>query len=592
LWITFVLFGAYLILAVLGTTHRNLLLEDPIKLPIFNIDLPLITFYIIAPVFFVVFHFYFLIQLILLSRAAAALNRAVENPKLADETRNHFQMRVDNSVFIQLLAGAAPERRGANEWMIYSITRLTIIVAPIALLLLVELQFLPYHHSWMTWFHRIILTIDIALLLILWPINDRGEGLPSLALYAPPRNRRIIAKRITPLAVAILILLFSYSVAAFSTEGTYTRNPLTRLVFEGGVDVISGKPRGAFSNVLVLTDQKLYQRATSEKPERFNSLRGRDLRGAVLARADMRKGDFTGANLSGADLRDANLEFAKFGCALPAGPRSSSGIGGDECTNLEGAYLAGANLAGAYLSDANLTRARLNFADLTAAWLDRATLQETMLGNAVLLAASLRYAKLERAFLVGAQLQGADLSFATIERSDMRSAYVWAAQFDRVDTTSCSPDMQLQRTPLINLGRFGIGEEELKQELVERLINEMPVNIEDTGLKVELVRRLQVLKQRSRPEKESRDLDQFSRINSSFCTPENVNAVLHDMTRTFVCPAEDGYPDSGYLVIRALRLFDDMAGPDVGWNVRELMSDPGACPGAGRWMRWLDLRRP
>src|SRR3954469_10503337 len=46
LWISFISFGAYLTITVLGTTHRILLLEEGVKLPIFNIDLPLTKFYL------------------------------------------------------------------------------------------------------------------------------------------------------------------------------------------------------------------------------------------------------------------------------------------------------------------------------------------------------------------------------------------------------------------------------------------------------------------------------------------------------------------------------------------------------------------
>src|SRR5690242_5722109 len=64
LWISFILFGAYLTIAVLGTTHRMLFLEEPVTLPVFNIGLPLTSFYIVAPAFFIIFHLYLLVQLI------------------------------------------------------------------------------------------------------------------------------------------------------------------------------------------------------------------------------------------------------------------------------------------------------------------------------------------------------------------------------------------------------------------------------------------------------------------------------------------------------------------------------------------------
>src|ERR1700741_3466774 len=49
LWFTFISFGAYLTIAVLGTTHRMLFLEETVKMPLLNIDLPLTSFYTLAP---------------------------------------------------------------------------------------------------------------------------------------------------------------------------------------------------------------------------------------------------------------------------------------------------------------------------------------------------------------------------------------------------------------------------------------------------------------------------------------------------------------------------------------------------------------
>jgi hypothetical protein len=40
LWTTFVTFELYLVIAFGSVTHRNLFLEDPIKLPLLNVDLP------------------------------------------------------------------------------------------------------------------------------------------------------------------------------------------------------------------------------------------------------------------------------------------------------------------------------------------------------------------------------------------------------------------------------------------------------------------------------------------------------------------------------------------------------------------------
>ena len=81
IWISFLIFGLYLVIAAGTVTHRQLLLEDPVKLPVLNIDLPLVGFFFLAPILFVVFHAYVLLQVLLLGRTAAAYNEAVERKR-------------------------------------------------------------------------------------------------------------------------------------------------------------------------------------------------------------------------------------------------------------------------------------------------------------------------------------------------------------------------------------------------------------------------------------------------------------------------------------------------------------------------------
>jgi hypothetical protein len=67
---------------------------------------------------------------------------------------------------------------------------------------------------------------------------------------------------------------------------------LQALLFEGGVDSVSGRPQSLFSNRLVLTNQSFV--VDPEKLDKITvsrSFRGRDLRLAVLHLADLRKAE-------------------------------------------------------------------------------------------------------------------------------------------------------------------------------------------------------------------------------------------------------------------------------------------------------------
>src|SRR5215210_3301318 len=74
LWTTFVTFELYLAIAFGSVTHHNLFLEDPVKLPILNVDLPLVAFFVVAPAVLLIFHFYVFLQLYGLAAKAQEYN--------------------------------------------------------------------------------------------------------------------------------------------------------------------------------------------------------------------------------------------------------------------------------------------------------------------------------------------------------------------------------------------------------------------------------------------------------------------------------------------------------------------------------------
>src|SRR5690242_6533838 len=71
IWISFLVFSLYLVTAAGTVTHKQLFLDEPTKLPIVNIELPLWWFFFLAPILFVICHAYVLMQVILLARTAA-----------------------------------------------------------------------------------------------------------------------------------------------------------------------------------------------------------------------------------------------------------------------------------------------------------------------------------------------------------------------------------------------------------------------------------------------------------------------------------------------------------------------------------------
>ena len=46
------------------------------------------------------------------------------------------------------------ERTGVNAFLMGLIALITIVLAPLATLVLMQMMFLPYHHLRITWWHR------------------------------------------------------------------------------------------------------------------------------------------------------------------------------------------------------------------------------------------------------------------------------------------------------------------------------------------------------------------------------------------------------------------------------------------------------
>jgi hypothetical protein len=157
IWISYLLFGLYLIIAAGNVTHRQLLLEEPIKLPVLNVDLPLIGFFFLTPILFVAIHAYVLIQAILLSRTASAYNEALARYDLVASAEARVRQRLANTLFAQLFAGSPRERLGLLGWLLNIIAWATLTIAPVLVLFTFELRFLPFHSPQATWGHRCLL---------------------------------------------------------------------------------------------------------------------------------------------------------------------------------------------------------------------------------------------------------------------------------------------------------------------------------------------------------------------------------------------------------------------------------------------------
>ncbi|HEX9169111.1 MAG TPA: pentapeptide repeat-containing protein [Roseiarcus sp.] len=451
LWLSYLFVLLYLAVAAGAVTHVDLFLENPVKLPFLNVELPLLAFFLLAPILFLFVHAYTLVHLVFLADKARRFDRALSRQigddsvaaRDADDPRiaaiAGLRGQLPSSIFIQFLAGPRDHRAGSFGWLLRVIAWSTLAVAPILLLLLFQLQFLPFHNSWITWSHRGALVVDLVLLWWLWrKILSRRDSVK-------PRDGAAWAWRGIGALLTAFVVLFSWVVATFPGETEHDLLAkwdasgravwLRDRIFQSPVDDTTRKRVLPVSNTLVLTGFNIYEGLKIDDPDK---LKGRDFlflaRGRALERAmfdltTLAKVDFAGAKLLGASFKGAKLDGSSFaGATLVAADLVGTSFGSAQ---LQGATLENASLQGASLGSAGLQGASLENAQLEGASFESANLQGASLAGAQLQGASLGNANLQSASLERADLQNASFGKARLDGASLGNASLGEVQLDQ-----------------------------------------------------------------------------------------------------------------------------------------------------------------
>lgn len=434
-WLALLALMAYLWLAVASVSHRDLLLDSDVVLPIFQSKIGLSRFFVVAPLVLVGVHFGVIGQLALLARKSLEFAGAVRLLEVSDARTHPLRYELDTFFLVQAIAG--PERSRVISGVLNGLGWLTVVLLPLLLLLFIQVTFLPYHAVAITMLHRLAVLADLLLLLLVGIFLVRAETSFFRAVVRAGRQHALglVLASVGVLGVAAASLL----VATVPGEPLDRADllGLTRLEAAsaasprlGAAAPLFGATFGMAANLwprnLVVSDLDL---TTAKAPSGGVSinLRGRDLRFARFDRSNLRRADLSGADLEGASLIEADLREASLQCV-----ELSSGAAGEApataaCTHAERANLARARLTGAKLSGIDLSQANLEAAELSDAQLDGAVLSGANLSQAALVRANLVGAQLRAATIAGASLQGADLSRAQLQLADFSDAKMQAA---------------------------------------------------------------------------------------------------------------------------------------------------------------------
>ena len=481
LWLTYLGVLVYIGIAAGAVTHEDLFLQRPVRLPFLgDVPLPLVSFFVLAPIVFVIWHAYALLHLGVLAAKAQAFEdqlaqkvRAFErgSPDIgaqqaaAIEGSRRAHLRLPSNIFVQMLS--APQLYAGRIGLVSgAIGWISLVLGPILLLLLIQIQFLPFHSEPVTWLHRLLIVLDLVLLWAFWPtVLSRGKDIRS-----PGQGRPLF------LATACLTAVMSVVLARFPGEfdwggrkwippnglltglGAYHEDKpvwtsLHALMFNGPYDEEKQRRRSLFSNTLVLPGFDASALPASASAE-YTLVRKRGrFEQAIFRGANLSRINFENARLDGAVFYQAKLDRAQLYQARLDG------------ADLYQATLQGASFAGATLVGANLREARLEGAYLFQAGLQGTNLEKARLQGADIDEADARGAKLENADLRGATLHGARLEDASFKSAQLQGAYLKGAQLARADLSYANLDLaRLART---NLGETNLTGADLNRVLPE-----------------------------------------------------------------------------------------------------------------------------
>jgi uncharacterized protein YjbI with pentapeptide repeats len=481
-WLIFIGLMSYLLITVGAVTQTDLLLNSDVTLPLLQAKIDLRRFFLCAPIVLVLVHGVVLGQLVLLAGKAMEFASAIRMLEISDARTHPLRLELDNFFFVQALAG--PERSRMVGTFLHGMSWLTLVLAPVTLLLYLQAVFLPYHDADITGMQLIAVLADVALLVFIGVFLLRSETSFFRTLWGACRYHPVGLIGTTAFLIAATTVSFTFATnpATFLDSAT---QPSTQQADEPSVraSLGIGGPTGAdrvlfglLPRNLTVTDLRHVAGMDVTPGKPTLNLRGRDLRFAKLDRNDLRQADMTGAQLVGTSFVGADLRGVWMQCADVDGLASSADRRAARCTDarrsnfskarltdgklsgidlrgakLEGARLDGADLSYGHMAGADFAGANLERADITGgAWLQgasfawahlegadlagaklqlgnfaNASMQGINLSRANLQGAVLRDAVLEGANLQFAKLHGADLTGAKMQGTDMTGAAVW-----------------------------------------------------------------------------------------------------------------------------------------------------------------------
>lgn len=397
----FVLFAIYSFLSVLGTSDKMLYLESPIQVPLLNIELPLLAFYVVMPLFILVLTFNLLYTF-----------RAHREFLLSTQEHHRASLKI---IPLGLYEGALLNQDKFHI-AIRFIMRFVLYILPIIVLATFWFRFADYQHLLISTWHFIAILISV-----IFSFSFRGL-LNQKRKLCFKRKHAFIALSFSCLVLVISLFIYHFFIIYPLSKSELALDNIKS--YDSRIKFILGKNyshREWFIPKITLYGEVLVP-INKEQLEVLQEIKQHKKENEVLLFSTPR-------------LDKQNRNFRKIvlnNCILPNTNFQHSQLQGANLieTQLQGAILIDAQLQGAILDKAQLQGADLSYTQLQGAHLYKAQLQGTNLIEAQLQATLLAYAQLQGADLSGAQLQGAFLGYTQLQGVNLTKAELQGADLN------------------------------------------------------------------------------------------------------------------------------------------------------------------
>jgi uncharacterized protein YjbI with pentapeptide repeats len=433
-------------LTIATTTDVNLITNRASSpLPIIRTSIPIVGFYVVAPLLLLCVYFYFHFYLQKLWEELGSL------PAIFPDGRP-LHAKSDPWLLNDLVRAHLAKLKPNRPFMSYFQQAISMVLAwwlvPVTLFLFWG-RYLPRHDFRWTTLQVALLAVSIMAAVFLYRLAAatlRGAERVSFTCKGALKDPRAYAAIGTFAVAGIAFMLVSVGAIRgvpppAGQSPWWSTEPWQPRLGKGPSGRWGWVPR-AMELVRYSPFANLRDADVSIKPTNWtgNDEKKLDLvKGAELAGADLRYADAAGAFLAKANfepaggISDTRIEGANLGYSdlrQARLVRAHLNAARLVFAHLNGAHLNGAYLIGAYLGWAHLDHAELDGADLTGAdlvgadltgvdlggaHLTKAKLTGAHLNNSKLGSADLSLARLNRADLTGAELSGAELSFANFK---------------------------------------------------------------------------------------------------------------------------------------------------------------------------------